>query len=289
MLKQLNKEYSKYDSDNKSWLNGLFMAAILLLIFLLFQPFGFRGKDIDLKFTLLPGYALLAFLYSISNFYIVRRILKKKNVWTLGNEVIFYIIGALVLTLAVHLFTYLVAGDMPLTIEWYFRLLYHAASLMLFIRLIEYFYYGYKSAHYNNRELSSQIEKTRQKLGDIKKQNGQIIQISTEKEQININRNKIISIESTGNYLEIYLRESNGDISKITKRGRLHQVEKDLAPFTEFFRCHRAFIINLRYINHLEGNIKNARISLKGLPENIPVSRSIYTSLKNKLEAMALI
>jgi hypothetical protein len=288
MLKSLKREYSKYDSVNKSWLNGLFMAAIVLLIFLLFQPFGFQDKDIDLKIVLLPTYALLAFLYALISFLIARHILKRKKVWNLGNEIVFYIMGALVLTLIVHLFTYWVAGDMPLTLGWYFRLLYHVASLMLLIRFLEYFYYSYRAAYYDNRELNSQVELTQQKLEEINKQSSQIINISTEKEQININRNKVIYIESSGNYLEIYLREPDEGLSKITKRGRLHQIEQNLSPYPEFFRCHRAFIINLDYITHLEGNVKNARISLKGFSKKIPVSRSHYTSLKNKIEAIAL-
>ena len=284
----INKEYSKYSLDNKIWKNGLFSAILLLLIFILFQPFGFRDKDIELKVVLFPGYALLAYMYSYLNFHIVRHIIKKKKTWTLKDELRSVLINIILLTIAVHLFTYWITSDMPLTIQWYFKLLYHVASLLLVLGIIEFFYYNNKLANINNKQLNLQYEISKQKLKDAKGQKKDVISISLEKEQIEINRNKIVYIQSVSNYLEFYLREPDGKIYKITKRGRLHKTEKDLSPFSEFFRCHRAFIINLKQSVHLKGNMKNARVVLEGVPEEIPVSRTFYKSLKKHIEKITL-
>ena len=284
----LNKAYSKYSADNKIWKSSLFSAVVVLLIFLLFQPFGFRDKATELKSLLYPGYAVLTFIYSYIVFYIVRRLLKSKKTWTIKDEIINFLIGILIFTIAIHLFTFWVSGDMPLTLHWYFKLFYHVASLFLFIGIIEFFYYNNKSARFTNEKLSSQYETTKQKSDQFTKQNKDVITISLEKEQIEVNRNKLLYIKSVGNYLEFYLVEPNGKINKITKRGRLHKAGKDLARFIEFFRCHRAFIINLKQAVQLKGNIKNARVVFDCAVEDIPVSRSNYSTLKEQMEKITL-
>jgi LytTr DNA-binding domain len=284
----INKEYSKYDPYNRIWKNGLLSAIIVLLIFILFQPFGFKDKDTELKLVLFPGYALFAYMHSFFNFHLVRYILKKKKAWTLADELLNFLISMVLLTIVIHLFTSWTTGDMPLTFKWYFKLLYHVASLFLVIGIIEFFYYNNKSTNYNNKQLSSHYEIAKQQLNDAKGQNKAVISISLEKEKIEINKNKILYIQSISNYLEFYLREPDGKINKITKRGRLHKVEKDLASFSEFFRCHRAFIINLNQSVQLKGNMKNARVVFEGEPEEIPVSRTLYKTLKEHIEKITL-
>jgi DNA-binding LytR/AlgR family response regulator len=163
--------------------------------------------------------------------------------------------------------------------------LYHVASLYLFVGIIEVFYYNHKTASIANKHIHSNFELARQKLDSVKTE---IIHISLEHEQIEIARNKLVYIQSMGNYLQFCLREPNGDINKITKRGRLQSTEKDLTAYSEFIRCHRAFIVNLQQPASLKGNIKNAKIIFEGELEKIPVSRTKYKSLKKRLEQVAL-
>lgn len=284
-MKFLNKEYIKYHPDHKPWKNGLFLAAIVLSIFILFQPFGFRDKDFELKLILFPAYLLLAYFYSIANFFIVRHILKSKKIWTVKNELISFAIGILLFTFLVHLFSYWITGDMPLNLYWYFRLLYHVSSLFLIIAVIEFLYYSNESADIKIEHLSTRVQLVSQQLDSVKKESDfEKVTIFLEKESIDINRNKIIFIKSIGNYLEFYFHETNGQINKLLKRGRIHQAEKDLETFPEFLRCHRAFIVNLKQAKQIKGNSKNARLVFDPKLEEIPVSRSHFKTLKEQLD-----
>jgi len=287
-MKFLKIKYSKYEPENKSWKNGLFSAAVILLLLVLLQPFGFRDKDAELKLILFPVYALLAFLLTTFNFYIIRHIIKKKKTWTLKNEIITFLPYILFSTLIILLFTVWITGDMPFSIQWYLKLLYHIFSLFLVILIIEFLFYSNKSANRRNQQLASDVLKASQKLKNSIGKEDEIIKVSLEKNNIEINRNKIVFIQSWGNYLDFYLRENNGKLKKITKRGRLHQTEKDLKSFSEFFRCHRAFIINLKQVKQITGNVKNAKVILDGNPIEIPVSRSLYKSLKEQVEKISL-
>lgn len=287
-MKFLEIKYSKYDPENKSWKNGLFSAAVILLLLVLLQPFGFRGKDIELKIVLFPVYALLAFLLTTSNFYVIRHIIKKKKTWTLKNEIVAFLPHILFSTLIIHSFTVWITGDMPFNIQWYLKLLYHIFSLFLVIIIIEFLFYSNKSANRKNQQLASDVKVASQKRNNAVGKSNKIITISLEKNSLEINRDKIVFIQSWGNYLDFYLREDDGKIKKITKRGRLHQAEKDFKSFPEFFRCHRAFIINLKQVKNIRGNIKNAKVILDDVPFEIPVSRSFYKILKEQVEKITL-
>ena len=281
----LNREYTKYDPIHKSWKNGLFSAAIVLFIFLFFQPFGIRDKDLALKIFLFPIYSILTFFYSTITFRLARHILKSKKGWVIKNELLSFTLSMLPFTFLIHLFTYWITGDMPLNLNWYLKLLYHVSSLFLVIAFIEFLYYSYKSADVRIEDLSFQIQFVSQQLNNVKRENdNEKVTISLEKDSFEINRNKLIFIQSIGNYLAFYLRETNGQIKKLTKRGRMHQAEKDLEACSEFFRCHRAFIVNLKQAKQIKGNIKNARLVFDDTLEEIPVSRSHFKTLKELLD-----
>lgn len=270
---------------HESWKNGLFSATIVLFIFLLFQPFGFKDKDLGLKLILFPVYSLLAYFYSIINFFFIRHILKSEKRWSAKKELLCLAIGMLPVTFLVNLLSVYVTGDMSLNLYWYFKLLYHVSSLFLIIAVVEFLYYSYKFADIKIEHLSSQLQLVSRQLGSAKQEpDFEIVPISLEKESIDINRNKIVFIKSIGNYLEFYFRESNGQIKKLVKRGRIHQAEKDMEAFSEFLRCHRAFIINLKQAKHIKGNSKKARLIFDQKLEEIPISRSQFKTLKEQLD-----
>ncbi|MBN1791960.1 MAG: LytTR family transcriptional regulator [Bacteroidales bacterium] len=284
-MKYLNKEYPKYHPEHKPWKIGLFWAAVVLLIFLLFQPFGLRDKDFGLKLIIYPLYSILAYFYSITSFFIVRYIIKSKKRWTLKNEFISFAVGILPFTFLVHLLTVWITGDMPLNIYWYLQLFYHVASLFMVITAIELLYYSNKSSVIQIEHFSTLLQLVSQQSSVINKQpDPEIISISLEKDFIDINRHKLVLIKSLGNYLEFYFRESGEQIKKLVKRGRIHQAEKDMEAFPEFLRCHRAFIVNLKQAKQMKGNSKNARLFFDQKLEEIPVSRSQFKTLKEQLD-----
>ena len=167
-MKFLNKEYTKYHPDHKPWKNGLFLSAIVLSIFLLFQPFGFSDKDSELKLILFPVYALYGYFYSINSFFIVRHILKSKRIWTVKNELIYFTISILLVTFLILLLSSWFAGDLPLNLYWYFKMLFHVSSLFLIITVIEFLYYSNRSSDIKIEHLSSQVELVSRQLDNAK-------------------------------------------------------------------------------------------------------------------------
>ena len=284
-MKFLDKAYTKYNPAHKSWKNGLFSATLVLLFFLLFQPFGFRDKDLGLKLVIYPIYTIIAFLYATSRFYVIRKIIKQKKSWPIKNELLGLMASMLPLTFIIHLVTHWVTGDMPLNWFWYFKLLYQISSLFLIKAAMEVLYYSNRLADVKIEDLSSQVQVISQQLDRVKKvKSHETVSISLEKGPFEVNRSKLLFIQSVGNYLVFNLSGTNGQIKKLTKRGRIHQAEKDMEVYPEFFRCHRAFIVNLKQIKQMKGASKNARLVVGHGLDEIPVSRQQFSALKKQLD-----
>ncbi len=68
-------------------------------------------------------------------------------------------------------------------------------------------------------------------------------------------------------------------------RSTLKRAEEILITHPNFFKCHRAFIVNLDKVVHVEGNAQGYKIKLDGYDELIPVSRNLNGEFSDKLLA----
>ena len=50
-----------------------------------------------------------------------------------------------------------------------------------------------------------------------------------------------------------------------------------------FFRCHRAYIINLDKVEQVEGNAQGYKLKVRGTEERVPVSRSLNKEFSDRL------
>nr|WP_068887089.1 LytTR family DNA-binding domain-containing protein [Pedobacter panaciterrae] len=79
--------------------------------------------------------------------------------------------------------------------------------------------------------------------------------------------------KAEGNYIELAIKTPEG-IKRELKRISLKQFELQLVNFPYLFRCHRAFLLNMRQIENISGNSQGYIISLFCTEEKIPVSRA---------------
>lgn len=102
------------------------------------------------------------------------------------------------------------------------------------------------------------------------------------KDRLTLQPDQLRVIESVGNYVDVYW--VNGDaIQKTTLRLTLKDVEATLASYPQFFRCHRAFVVNLEAVQHTVGNARGFLLTLRDLPQEIPVSRSFADEFEARL------
>jgi hypothetical protein len=104
----------------------------------------------------------------------------------------------------------------------------------------------------------------------------------TGNERLSILPNQLLYVESVGNYVEVYWLNFMFP-QKTVLRSTLKTVEAALADHLQFLRCHRAFIVNLKAINHTGGNARGYQLQVSGSDREIPVSRSYLAAFDERM------
>ena len=73
--------------------------------------------------------------------------------------------------------------------------------------------------------------------------------IKSDKRLINISLSEIYYLESYGNYVKVWLENE----FHLTPKTLTHF--EQLLPASDFFKIHKSFILNRKYINYVEGNL----------------------------------
>jgi hypothetical protein len=104
-------------------------------------------------------------------------------------------------------------------------------------------------------------------------------------EKLLLPADEIYMISSANNYVKIYYLKK-GKIAYSIIRMTMKKVEETLEAWPAFFRCHRAHIVNLDKIQHVEGNAQGYRLRFPDVEETIPVSRNLNSEFSDKLLAL---
>jgi DNA-binding LytR/AlgR family response regulator len=102
--------------------------------------------------------------------------------------------------------------------------------------------------------------------------------------KIELDVEKLYFITSASNYIKIYHLVNDKLVYSII-RLTLKKAEEILKDYPIFLKCHRAFIINIDKVVHVEGNAQGFRIKIKDHEELVPISRSINNEFSDKLLA----
>ena len=93
---------------------------------------------------------------------------------------------------------------------------------------------------------------------------------------------KIIYVESVGNYSNVYYID-NEQISSRTLRSTIKQLKEELRDYSFIVQCHRAFLVNLMYVESLEGTNNRFFINLFSFDKKIPLSRPNRAAIKEAI------
>jgi hypothetical protein len=113
------------------------------------------------------------------------------------------------------------------------------------------------------------------------------LQSDTGKDSLSLWPGQLLYVESVGNYVAVHWR--NGEIpQKTVLRATLRAIADELANFSVFFRCHRAFIVNLNAVTQATGNARGYQLTLDGCADEVPVSRSFVAALEQRMATISV-
>ena len=98
------------------------------------------------------------------------------------------------------------------------------------------------------------------------------ISSSLKKESLSFPTNELLFVTSDGNYVEFFLLNDR-KARKVPIRNSISNIEQQFKDIPYYFRCHRAFIVNMNAISSRKGNALGYQLSLQDCDQQVPVSR----------------
>ena len=260
-----------------SFTTGLFVSVFLLV----FKPFGSGDYILEGRTWILWGYGFVTFFILLVDMLVWPAVFPgffNETKWNVARGIGFQFwhiisIGAANLLYAAlvgekeirllavpgYLLQALAVGFFPITLG-----IFSIHSILL------------KKYAESTRRINDNILALESQTADSEK-NSEIVAFSSEggKEEVEIRLQDLLFIKSADNYVEIYKTE-NDQIKMIFLRSSLKRIEQTLKDHPFLFKCHRAFLVNIKNISKVAGNSQGYKLIFKGIEYAIPVSR--YTS-----------
>lgn len=101
-------------------------------------------------------------------------------------------------------------------------------------------------------------------------------------QDVTINPCNFIYVESVGNYANV-CHIDNGQLTMSTLRTTIKQLKDDLSSNDNILQCHRGFLVNLDFVESMEGSKGRYFLNMFYYDKKIPVSRTNKTIIKETL------
>lgn len=179
-----------------------------------------------------------------------------------------------------HYFWYDTDGSF--TLKWYMNNFRQDLAIILFIALYWAFLTKSRMNEYKIQQLLA-LNEAIEKTDAVTEDKADAIEITGEsKESLTVSPSDILYIESVANYLSIwYFQDSELKQKRI--RNTLKSVEETLSSYPFMLHCHRAFLVNTRFITHVEGNAAGCQLQMFSIDRTIPVSKANIEALRQAL------
>lgn len=262
-MKSMNP-YGKIESSKEKMVFILLFGLFIFLFLFLFKPFGMDRLESLSQLLLCAGFGLITiFVLIIFKFLIEPAVIKNRLSFLQGilwNILIASTIGVanyfLISVVIYHVFVFK-----------YFLIAIWTAILVGIIPVTITYFVAY------NKLYREALKGAAIAPDEIFWENEVTIRAGNPKNDLKLNPRSIVYLCSNDNYVTVVSAKGE-TVTKTHLRGTLKAAESELGKNRSFIRCHKCYIVNSEYADHLTGNIQNLRIRLKIPGLEIPVSRS---------------
>ncbi|PKP22166.1 MAG: hypothetical protein CVU05_05070 [Bacteroidetes bacterium HGW-Bacteroidetes-21] len=130
------------------------------------------------------------------------------------------------------------------------------------------------------KEISEQIQEINHPVSEATV----LFQFENEKNQLQVALKDLVCIEANDNYSAFYYYKDD-KIKKELFRTTLKNIEDQLQDFDTMVRCHKSFIVNIRFIKRISGNAQGYRLHFQDLTFEVPVSRRFPKDMLQKIKS----
>jgi len=253
------------------------IGALILFLFitaftLLYQPMNTQGSRwFNFQFTMV----LYAFASSMAAYLIMWILARTKYFgdrkrWTLPMELLAIYLVLQVMGMAIFLSAFILEEPSEES-RWNLQTFLDSCKYAFLIGIIPFLFFTVSNYRYlltsggpSFIDLDQENEGASEPTIHISS--------SLKKESLNFRASELLYVSSDGNYVDFHLyRDAN--IENVPIRNSISNIEQQFSGIPYYFRCHRAFIVNLNQVSGKKGNALGYQLTLRHCPEKIPVSR----------------
>ena len=278
MFKFLNKPYP-FNDDLKYNSKLIFFISIGVLVFLyLFQPLDVSLMDNKHKFYVVMGLGAVTFLSLSLNLLILPSLFPSifiKRIWNIKKEILWNIWILSTLSVGYYLY-YKLLGVLDIDFSVIFSLI-----IIAIIPITGLIIVNRNRMLRNNLRISERINK---KLHDNKLIEEKLVHFESDyvKDNLSIKVSLLLLIRAANNYIEVFWKEGE-KVKNHMIRTSLTKAEELLKEHKFIFKCHRSYMVNVNYIDKIEGNVQGYKLFFENLDFSVPVSKNFVFKLKELL------
>jgi hypothetical protein len=266
------------------------LFCIIFFFLILFQPFGVYAPEQKFNYFIICSlHALAPSLIVYTYFSTLNHFRKKKSnadEWNMFRE--YSHLSAILLCAGIVSF---LMRDLIYTnpYNWSLRYLWEEIRNCFLAGSLFYIFITFAGAYFRSKKNAVQdtllfpipcdTENTTEAVAEI------FIKTQVKQDDFSFIAGNLLFAKAEGNYLELTLC-SNGGITTELKRISLKQFESQIIAYPFFFRCHRAYLINMVQIEKVSGNSQGYLISFNAIADKIPVSRAQLNAFNNLYEQL---
>lgn len=284
-----------------------FISAVIgTLFFAVFQPFGISHLGVLDRALVTLGLLVVAFAACLTCEYIIGYVLRmpfdrnREPSYIMKRGIVFQICNVIVLTVYLSLyFSHFMNNDLVdnhLCFENVLGVFVASVGCCLFIGL-------YWRTVYWKRFYAKQLEEAQMLNGVLMeraRQNGESAKCPTNsvvpsvsdesimlegstKECVSLHPADFLFAESEGNYVSVHYI-ADDEVKQTMLRTSMKNVVATLCSANGIMQCHRAFVVNLRHVESVEGRSSGIGLKLRHCSTVVPVSKSYVSDVKDRIK-----
>jgi len=278
MLEFFNKPYP-FNDDLKHNSKIIFFLSVGVFAFLfLFQPFEIGQLAMREKYYLICGLSFITFLSLSLHLLLLPSFFPRSfssSAWKIKKE-IFWNLWILSTILLGFFFYTNFLNVMKFDFELVLKLIFTAIIPISILIVVTH-----------NRQLRTNLkvaDELNKKLKENKSSLEKIIYFNSDyqKDSLAVKVNLLLFIRSANNYIEVFWKEGD-NINNQMVRCSMTNAEELLKEHRFMLKCHRSYMVNVNYIDRIEGNSQGYKLFFQHVNSPIPVSKNMVSRLQESL------
>lgn len=261
------------------------ISIFVFLFLFVFKPFGLDYFEDPKDISIFIGYGAVSFVVLIILQYLIPSLMHSvffEDNWRVYKEILYILLTVACIGIGNMLysawlgFVHLNTGAL---------LFFESVTILVALIpvtlsvLIKQNYLLRKNLRQSNALSDKLYRKSR--MGHI---GGTVVHLTSENANDNFSAEAkdIYYVAAADNYIEVHVKQQD-QMKKILLRSTLKNAHDTLKRFSNFYRCHRTYIINLDKVESVTGNSQGYKLILFDTETPIPVSRSLTKEVTQRL------